>query len=312
MEDLIINGKVVSPVETPLLIAGPCVLEDRDDALKVADACASAAEAAGFFYIFKSSYLKDNRSSVDAYTGPGLEQGLEILASIKRELSVPVLTDVHCRDEIDRVAGVCDVIQIPAFLSRQTRLIVAAAETGRILNLKKGQFLSPEDMGLAVEKARRGGAGGIMITERGTCFGYNNLVVDFTAFQRMRAFDVPVIFDATHSLQLPGGLGNRSGGRPECAHALSRAAVAAGCDGLFVETHFQPAACSCDAEVMLPLDRLQSLLEEAGQLYRTVRPFILRKGGGEGVGTAPEGSRDSCCTGSDAGRTAGKESERGA
>jgi 2-dehydro-3-deoxyphosphooctonate aldolase (KDO 8-P synthase) len=293
MEDLIINGKVVSPVDTPLLIAGPCVLEDRDDAFKVAERCAAAAGAAGFFYIFKSSYLKDNRSSVDAYTGPGLEQGLEIMASIRSELSVPVLTDVHCREEIDRVAEVCDVIQIPAFLSRQTRLIVSAAATGKILNLKKGQFLSPEDMGHAVEKARRGGAGGIMITERGTCFGYNNLVVDFTAFQRMRTFDAPVIFDATHSLQLPGGLGDRSGGRPEHARALSRAAVAAGCDGLFIETHFQPAACRCDAEVMLPLEHLGGLLEEAGQLYRTVRPFILREGGGEGVKTVPGGTRTS-------------------
>ena len=170
------------------------------------------AEREGFFYIFKSSYLKDNRSSVDSYTCPGLERGLEMLSRVGKEVGAPLLTDVHSREEIAPAADICDVLQIPAFLSRQTSLVTAAAGTGRILNLKKGQFLSPEEMGLAVEKARRGGAGGVMVTERGTFFGYNNLVVDFTSFARMRAPGVPLIFDATHSLQLPGGLGTRSGG----------------------------------------------------------------------------------------------------
>jgi len=278
MKDLVINGKTFSPGATPLLIAGPCVLENRDDALRVAEACAETAGAAGFFYIFKSSYLKDNRSSIDSYTGPGLGEGLSILEEIKRTLSVPVLTDVHCREEIGPVAEVCDVIQIPAFLSRQTRLVVAAAETGAVLNLKKGQFLSPEEMGLAVEKARRGGAGGIMVTERGTFFGYNNLVVDFTSFERMRTFDVPVVFDATHSLQLPGGLGDKSGGRPGYARRLARAAIATGCDGLFVETHFEPLACRCDAEVMLPLAELGGLLEETAGIFGLVREYDSRGG----------------------------------
>ncbi|MCK4237235.1 MAG: 3-deoxy-8-phosphooctulonate synthase [Candidatus Krumholzibacteria bacterium] len=273
MEPLKIGGRTLSFSETPLLIAGPCVLEDEGDAVRIARECAEAAAREGFFYIFKSSYLKDNRSSIDSYTGPGLERGLEILRRIRDEIDVPVLTDVHCRDEIPSVAGVCDVIQIPAFLARQTRLVVSAAGTGKVLNLKKAQFLSPEEMGLVVEKARRGGAGGVMVTERGTFFGYRNLVVDFTSFEIMRSFGAPLIFDATHSLQFPGGLGNRSGGRPEYSAVLARAAVAAGCDGLFIETHLEPLSCRCDAEVMLPLERLPELLGEAAELYRLVRSF---------------------------------------
>ncbi len=267
MESLEIGDRTYDPGKGPLLIAGPCVLEDEDDALSVARECMEAAARAGFFYIFKSSYLKDNRSSVDSYTGPGLEKGLRALSRISDTLKVPVLTDVHCREEVGPVAEVCDVIQIPAFLARQTRLITAAASTGKVINLKKGQFLSPEEMGHAVEKARRGGAGGVMITERGTFFGYNNLVVDMTAFERMKSFGVPLVFDATHSLQLPGGLGDRSGGRPQYAAALAKAAAAAGCHGLFVETHFAPLRCRCDAEVMLPIDRLDDLLAQTGRIF---------------------------------------------
>lgn len=271
MESLEIAGRIYDPGKQPLLIAGPCVLEDEGDAMRVARRCAEAAEKAGFFYIFKSSYLKDNRSSADSYTGPGLEEGLRILRRVSGELKVPVLTDVHCREEVGPAAEVCDVLQIPAFLARQTRLVMAAASTGRAVNLKKGQFMSPEEMGHAVEKARRGGAGGVMVTERGTFFGYNNLVVDMTSFERMKPFGVPLIFDATHSLQLPGGLGNRSGGRPQYSAALAGAAAAAGCDGLFVETHFSPLECRCDAEVMLPIDLLSSLLERTGEIFRLVR-----------------------------------------
>jgi len=273
MESLKIGGQPVNFRESPVLIAGPCVLEDEGDAIRIAQACKKAAGREGFFYIFKSSYLKDNRSSIDSYTGPGLAKGLEILERIKKEVDIPVLTDVHCREEISPVAEICDAIQIPAFLVRQTRLVVSAAQTGKVLNLKKGQFLSPEEMGLVVEKARSSGVSGMMVTERGTFFGYHNLVVDFTSFAKMRSFGIPLIFDATHSLQLPGGLGNRSGGRPEHAKALARAAVAAGCDGLFVETHFEPLSCRCDAEVMLPLDELPPLLRETSQLYGLVKSF---------------------------------------
>jgi 2-dehydro-3-deoxyphosphooctonate aldolase (KDO 8-P synthase) len=273
MDALRIGGRAVTPGKIPILIAGPCVLENFDDALRVALECAEAAAREGFFYIFKSSYLKDNRSSIDSYSGPGLDKGLEMLAGVKAKAKVPLLTDVHCRDEVPQVKDVVDVIQIPAFLVRQTRLVVAAAQTGAVLNLKKSQMLSPEDMGNAVTKARTAGAGGVMVTERGTSFGYNNLVVDFTAFPRMRPFGAPLIFDATHSLQLPGGLGKRSGGRPELVATLSRAAVAAGCDGLFIETHFAPLECKCDAEAMLPLAELGRLLAETKRLFDLVRGF---------------------------------------
>jgi 2-dehydro-3-deoxyphosphooctonate aldolase (KDO 8-P synthase) len=273
MDSLRIAGRAVTPGKTPILIAGPCVLENLDDSQRVAAECAEAAEREGFFYIFKSSYLKDNRSSIDSYAGPGLEKGLEMLAAVKRQVKVPILTDVHCREEAPMAAEVADVIQIPAFLVRQTRLVAAAAKTGAVVNLKKSQMLSPEDMGNAVEKARAAGALGVMVTERGTSFGYNNLVVDFTAFARMRPFGAPLIFDATHSLQLPGGLGTRSGGRPEFVATLARAAVAAGCDGLFIETHFAPLACKCDAEAMLPLAELPKLLRELAALFELVRGF---------------------------------------
>jgi 2-dehydro-3-deoxyphosphooctonate aldolase (KDO 8-P synthase) len=273
MDTLRIGGRTLAPGKTPILIAGPCVLENLDDALRVAKECAEAAAREGFFYIFKSSYLKDNRSSIVSYTGPGLEKGLEMLAGIGAKAKVPLLTDVHCREEVPKAAGVVDVLQIPAFLVRQTRLVAAAARTGKVVNLKKSQMLSPDEMGNSVEKARVSGAGGIMVTERGTFFGYNNLVVDFTAFPRMRPFGVPLIFDATHSLQLPGGLGNRSGGRPEYVATLARSAVAAGCDGLFIETHFTPLSCKCDAEAMLPLGDLHRLLNELSRIFQLVRSF---------------------------------------
>jgi 2-dehydro-3-deoxyphosphooctonate aldolase (KDO 8-P synthase) len=276
MESVSIGGRSVSPGEVPILIAGPCTLEDENDALAIASACAEMAEREGFFYIFKSSYLKDNRSSIDSYTGPGLERGLKALAAVRRGAGCPVLTDVHCREEVGPAAEVCDVIQVPAFLSRQTRLITAVAGTGKVVNLKKGQYLSPAEMGLAVEKARRGGAAAVFVTERGTFFGYNNLVVDFTAIPVMAPFDVPLIFDATHSLQLPGGLGTKSGGRPEFARTLARAAVAAGCHGLFVETHPDPRSCRCDADVMIPLNDLPRLLRETGEVFRVVNRFESR------------------------------------
>ena len=198
---------------------------------------------------------------------------LEMLARIGEKVGVPLLTDVHGAEDVSRAAEICDCLQIPAFLCRQTSLIAAAAGSGRVINLKKGQFLSPEEMGLAVEKAERNGAAGVMVTERGTFFGYNNLVVDFTSFPRMKPFGVPLIFDATHSLQLPGGRGSTSGGRPGFARLLARSAVAAGCDGLFIETHFEPLSCGCDAEVMMPFDDLHALLTETAEIFRLVRSF---------------------------------------
>jgi 2-dehydro-3-deoxyphosphooctonate aldolase (KDO 8-P synthase) len=271
MDPLKIGDLDWEPGRMPLLIAGPCVLEDEEDAMHIASMCLELADEFDFLYVFKASYLKDNRSSVDSYTGPGLEKGLAMLARIREETGVPVLTDVHGKEEVGPAAEVCDILQIPAFLSRQTSLILAAAGTGRTINIKKGQFLSPENMGNAVGKAKAGGAPGIMITERGTSFGYNNLVVDMTSFERMRPFGAPVIFDVTHSLQLPGGLGDRSGGRPQYAAALARAAMAAGADGLFIETHPEPLTCSCDAEVMLPLAELEGLLRGASRIYRGLR-----------------------------------------
>ena len=273
MDSILIGGREFIPRSQPLLIAGPCTIEDEDDAVRIAEECRRAAEDNGFFYIFKGSYFKDNRSSFDSYRGPGIEPGLRALNRVSSRVDVPVLTDVHCREEVEPVAEVCDLIQIPAFLCRQTRLIIKAAGTGKVLNLKKGQFLSPEEMGLAVQKARRGGASGVLVTERGTCFGYNNLVVDMTSFSRMRELDVPLIFDSTHSLQLPGKLGDRTGGRPQYVPSLARAAVAAGCDGLFIETHPDPLSCSCDAEVMLPLDRLPGLLAEISGLFELINSF---------------------------------------
>ncbi len=268
-----IGGREVKPAETPIFIAGPCVLENLEDAVRVATECAEICAREGFFYIFKSSYLKDNRSSLSSYTGPGLERGIEMLATVAQKTKAPLLTDVHCREEVPKVAAVVDVIQIPAFLVRQTRLVAAASKTGKTVNLKKSQMLSPEEMANAVEKARLSGAGGVMVTERGTFFGYHNLVVDFTAFPRMRPFGVPLIFDATHSLQLPGGLGKRSGGRPGHVGTLARAAVAAGCDGIFLETHFSPLSCKCDAEAMLPLADLPKLAKELAALFALVRGF---------------------------------------
>ena len=270
MEPLVIDDIEFEPGRLPMLIAGPCVLEDEDEALETAERCARLADDHDFFYVFKSSYLKDNRSSVDSYTGPGIEKGLEMLARIKKETGVPVLTDIHCREEAAEAAEVADILQIPAFLCRQTRLILAAAATGKPVNIKKGQFLAPEEMGNAVEKARAGGAPSVIVTERGSMFGYNDLVVDMTAFPRMREFGAAMIFDATHSLQLPGGLGDRSGGRPGYAAALACAALAAGAHGLFIETHPEPLSCSCDAEAMLPLSDLGGLLERAAGVFRTV------------------------------------------
>lgn len=249
------------------VIAGPDVLEDRRMARDVAARLRQVSERLAMPAIFKSSYLKANRSSGDAYTGPGLTTGLEILREVKAETGLPVLTDVHSIEEVDTVAEVADVLQVPAFLSRQTFLIRAVARTGRVVNVKKGQFLAPEDMHLAAGKVTGEGNEKVLLTERGTTFGYHNLVVDMRSLARMRAIGFPIVFDATHSVQLPSAGDGESGGEREFVALLARAAVAAGVDGVFVETHPDPPRALCDAASQWPLDRLEPLLETLLEIH---------------------------------------------
>jgi 2-dehydro-3-deoxyphosphooctonate aldolase (KDO 8-P synthase) len=244
------------------LIAGPCVIESESHALKMAEAISQIAARIGIPYIFKSSYDKANRTSIKSYRGPGLEEGLRVLARIKSEVGVPVLSDVHETAQVKAAAEVLDVIQIPAFLSRQTDLILEAARSGRAVNIKKGQFLAPHDIGNVIEKVTSQGNHRLMITERGVSFGYNNLVVDFRSFPIMRSFGYPVVYDVTHSLQRPGGLGTSSGGDAEFIEYLARAAVACGVDGIFMEVHDDPSAALSDGPNNLPLKRLAPILEK--------------------------------------------------
>lgn len=245
------------------LIAGPCVLEDDALNVGIARELARLSETLDLPVVFKASYDKANRSKLGAPRGPGLEQGLELLARVKGETGLPVLTDVHEPWHAEKAGGVVDVLQIPAFLCRQTDLLVAAGETGRAVNVKKGQWMAPEEMTHAVDKVRRSGSPEVTVTERGTFFGYGNLVVDMRSFARLRkACGAPAIFDGTHSVQRPGLADGASGGDPEHIPTLVRAAVAAGCDGLFLETHPTPSAAPSDGANMLPLDRLPALLEE--------------------------------------------------
>ncbi|HEY7320760.1 MAG TPA: 3-deoxy-8-phosphooctulonate synthase, partial [Candidatus Binatia bacterium] len=223
-----------------VVIAGPCVIESKDSALRHGAALRAASDRVGVPYIFKASYDKANRSSLHSFRGPGLENGLEILAAVKEKIGVPILTDVHEIDQVERVKAVADVLQIPAFLCRQTEFVLAVARSGKVVNVKKGQFLAPWDMRNVVEKIRSTGNEQILLTERGASFGYNNLVSDMRSLIVMREFGYPVVFDATHSLQLPGGLGNASGGERKYIPALARAGVAAGIDALFMEVHEDP------------------------------------------------------------------------
>jgi len=245
------------------LIAGPCVIESEQSTLRAAERLSVLCAEAEVPLIFKSSYDKANRSSGDSFRGPGLEKGLAILAKVKREVGVPVTSDVHCRTEVGAAAEFLDLIQIPAFLCRQTDLVQSAARTGRPLNIKKGQFMAPWDMGNVIEKASAVGNESVMVTERGACFGYNNLVSDMRSIVLMRRMGVPVVYDATHSVQLPGAQGVASGGERDLAAPLALAATAAGCDALFIEAHEEPGVAKCDAATMLPLDVLPSLLRRA-------------------------------------------------
>jgi 2-dehydro-3-deoxyphosphooctonate aldolase (KDO 8-P synthase) len=253
------------------LIAGPCVVESEAHARMMAERVAKIAGDAGVPYIFKASYDKANRSSVKSYRGPGMVEGLRILRKIKADLHVPILTDIHDASQAAPVAEVADVLQIPAFLSRQTDLLVAAAKTGRIVNVKKAQFLSPWDMGNVVDKIVAAGNSNILLTERGASFGYNNLVVDMRSFPVLRKLGYPVVFDVTHSVQLPGGQGRVSGGQPEFIEPLARAGVAAGVDGIFLETHDNPTAALSDGPNALPLAQLAQLLARLKELSTLVR-----------------------------------------
>jgi 2-dehydro-3-deoxyphosphooctonate aldolase (KDO 8-P synthase) len=255
------------------LIAGPCVIESETHARTVAECVARLASDAGVPYIFKASYDKANRSSVKSFRGPGLKQGLRVLAKIKSDLKLPILTDIHEASHAEPAAEVCDILQIPAFLSRQTDLLIAAAKTGRVVNVKKAQFLSPWDMSNVVEKIVSFGNDKILLTERGASFGYQNLVVDMRSFPILQRLGYPVVFDVTHSVQLPGGQGHASGGQPEFIEPLARAGVAAGVDGIFLETHDNPAAALSDGANALPLPQLANMLERLKQLSALVRPW---------------------------------------
>jgi 2-dehydro-3-deoxyphosphooctonate aldolase (KDO 8-P synthase) len=256
-------GKIKIGDKSPLiLIAGPCVIESKDSCLSMAAKLKSITEEIGIPFIFKSSYDKANRLSINSFRGPGLKKGLEILYKVKQKIKIPVLSDVHCQQDLDEAKKVLDIIQIPAFLCRQTDIVVAAAKTGKVINIKKGQFLAPWDIQPIIKKAESTGNKSILITERGFCFGYNNLVMDFRSLAIMRQFDYPVIYDATHSIQLPGGKGICSAGQREFVAGLSRAAVAFGCDGLFLEVHPQPDNAPCDGPNMIDLKTLEKLLRE--------------------------------------------------
>ncbi|PKN79620.1 MAG: 3-deoxy-8-phosphooctulonate synthase [Candidatus Cloacimonetes bacterium HGW-Cloacimonetes-1] len=252
------------------LIAGPCVIEDDDVMLETAAELKKIAEQFGLLLIFKSSYKKANRTSETSYSGPGLKEGLQILSRIKSEFGLPILSDVHETWEVEIIAEVCDIIQIPAFLSRQTELLHAAALSGKIVNIKKGQFMAPEDMIPAIEKVTSANNYQVLQTERGTSFGYHNLVVDFRSFAMLRYAKYPVVYDVTHSLQRPS-INRISGGTPEYASMMAQAAIATGMvDGLFIETHPNPMEAMSDSASMLPLDQLPELLEKCIRLKQAL------------------------------------------
>ncbi len=254
-----------------LLIGGPCALESKELAVTVAGTMKEIAARLGLSYVFKASFDKANRTSITSYRGPGIEKGLQTLAAIRQELQVPVISDIHDYTQAEAAAEVLDIIQIPAFLCRQTDLLVAAARTGKPINVKKGQFVSPWDMVNVVNKLKEAGASSVMLVERGASFGYNNLVVDMRSLPVMRGLGYPVIFDATHSVQLPGGAGGASGGQREFIAPLARAAVAAGVDGIFMEIHPEPDKALCDGPNSMPLDAVEPLLKQLIAIHNAVQ-----------------------------------------
>ncbi len=261
MNNTVHIGNIELRLNAPFfIIAGPCVIENEEITLTVASFLKDVSEKTGLPVIFKTSYDKANRTSVDSYRGPGLDRGLEIIRQVKEKTGLPVLSDVHNKDEVDKAAEVLDVIQIPAFLCRQTDLLVKAGESGLPVNIKKGQFISPQELGQAVKKVTSTGNRNLILTERGTFFGYNNLVVDFRSVPVMKEYGFPVVFDATHSVQLPGGSGTCSGGQRQYVESLARAAVAAGATGVFLEIHPDPDSALCDGPNSLPLKQVRPLL----------------------------------------------------
>jgi 2-dehydro-3-deoxyphosphooctonate aldolase (KDO 8-P synthase) len=279
----IIPVVVENPAGTPLcvgsgqpllLIGGPCALESEELARRVAGTMQEICGRLGINYVFKASFDKANRTSITSYRGPGLEAGLETLGRIREELKVPVVSDIHEVHQVASAADILDIIQIPAFLCRQTDLLTAAAKTGKPVNVKKGQFVSPWDMRNVVNKLRESGGKKVMLVERGACFGYNNLVVDMRSLPVMRSLGCPVIFDATHSVQLPGGAGGSSGGQREFIAPLTRAAVAAGIDGLFMEIHPKPEEALCDGPNSMPLDSVEKLLVQILRIREAVNGTI--------------------------------------
>jgi len=258
-----------------LLIAGPDVIESEAHALRMAQALKGIASARGIALVYKSSFDKANRTSSGSFRGPGLAEGVAILARVKNETGLPVTTDFHTPEQAEDVAAVVDLLQVPALLSRQTDMLVAAAKTGRAVNIKKGQFLAPWDVERAVAKVREAGNANVMVTERGVSFGYNNLVVDFRALPRMRTLGCPVCFDATHSVQLPGGLGHASGGEREFVAPLARAAVAVGVDAIFFEVHDDPQRAPCDGPSQIPLDAFPALLDGILAIDRAAREHAI-------------------------------------
>ena len=256
----------------PFLIAGPCVIESEQLVLDTAGKIAEITKSLGIPYVFKASFDKANRTSIKSYRGPGIEQGLAVLKKVKDQLGLPVLTDVHTDEQATEAGKVVDVLQIPAFLCRQTDLLIAAAKTGKVVNVKKGQFLSPPEMANAVKKVEECGSQRIVLTERGSSFGYNNLVVDMRSFPIMRSFGYPVVFDATHSVQLPGGGGTKSSGQREFVEPLACAAAGAGVDGFFMEVHPNPDEALSDGPNMVPLHQLKPLLERVMRICEAAKP----------------------------------------
>lgn len=255
------------------VIAGPCVIESPEHALMMARECSARARAVGLDYVYKASFDKANRSSIKSFRGLGIDAGLKVLADIKKEVGVPVLTDIHDVSQVAAVAEVVDILQIPAFLCRQTDLIAEAARSGRAVNVKKGQFLAPQDARNIVDKVHEYGCRKLLLTERGATFGYNNLVVDMRSFPIMRSFGVPVVFDVTHSLQLPGGLGHATGGQSEYIEPLARAGVGCGVDAVFMEVHERPEKALSDGPNALHLDRLEPLLQTIRDIHKLVNSF---------------------------------------
>lgn len=258
-----------------VLIAGPCVIENEEITFTTAQKLKEVCDRLGISLIFKSSFDKANRTSGSSFRGPGIDQGLKILSEVKKRFSIPVISDIHAVDEVRPASEVLDALQIPAFLCRQTDLIISSSRTGKPVNVKKGQFLAPWDVKHIIEKFTSTGNQNLLLTERGTSFGYNNLIVDFRGFSVIRSFGYPMLFDVTHSLQLPGGEGRSSGGQREYAPSLARAAVATGVDGLFIEVHPDPMKALSDASTMIPLNEIEGLLQQTKTLHDMVRKWEM-------------------------------------